>query len=183
MDISHIQARKAQTGDFEAIMLLMSHAQAAIRTLGIDQWQDGYPEPELIASDIEKQIGWVFADGEAIAGYAVLLFGREPIYDELDGAWLTSGDRYVTIHRMAIDDGYRRTGLSRKMIAFAEEQARKQGLLSVRADTHRGNLAMRGLMKNCGYEICGEVVYAMCLGDPIRVAYEKVLEKKASCGS
>ena len=43
MDIPHIQARKAQTGDFEAIMLLMSHAQAAIRTLGIDQWQDGYP--------------------------------------------------------------------------------------------------------------------------------------------
>ena len=113
----------------------------------------------------------------------MLLFGREPIYDALDGAWLTSGDRYVTIHRMAIDDGYRRTGLSRKMIAFAEEQARNQGLLSVRADTHRGNLAMRGLMKNCGYEICGEVAYSVCLGDPIRVAYEKVLEKNSQCGS
>ena len=84
---------------------------------------------------------------------------------------------------MAIDDGYRRTGLSRRMIAFAEEQARSQGMISVRADTHRGNLAMRGLMKNCGYEICGEVVYAMCLGDPIRVAYEKVLENEAPCGS
>ena len=183
MSISNILPRRAQHADFDAIMLLMSHAQAAIRALGIDQWQDGYPEPELIASDIEKQIGWVFADGERIAGYAVLLFGREPIYDALDGAWLTSGDRYVTIHRMAIDDGYRRTGLSRKMIAFAEEQARDQGLLSVRADTHRGNLAMRGLMKNCGYEICGEVAYSVCLGDPIRVAYEKVLEKNSQCGS
>ena len=37
MDITHIQARKAQPGDFDAIMLLMRHAQAAIRTLGIDQ--------------------------------------------------------------------------------------------------------------------------------------------------
>lgn len=183
MDIPHIQARKAQTGDFDAILRLLDHARAAIRTLGIDQWQDGYPEPELIASDIERQIGWVFADGERIAGYAVLLFGREPIYDELDGAWLTSGDRYVTIHRMAIDDGYRRTGLSRRMIAFAEEQARAQGLLSVRADTHRGNLAMRGLMKNCGYALCGEVRYDVTAGDPIRVAYEKALEKNAPCGS
>ena len=182
MDIAHIQARKAQTGDFEAIMLLMSHAQAAIRTLGIDQWQDGYPEPELIASDIEKQIGWVFADGEAIAGYAVLLSGREPVYDALDGAWLTLGDRYLTIHRMAIDDGYRGTGLSRQMIAFAEEQARSQGLISVRADTHRGNLAMRGLMKNCCYALCGEVRYDVTAGDPIRVAYEKVLEKNVPCG-
>ena len=183
MDIPHIQARKAQTGDFGAIMLLMSHAQAAIRTLGIDQWQDGYPEPELIAEGIERQIGWVFADGERIAGYAVLLFGREPIYDELDGAWLPSGDRYVTIHRMAIDDGYRGTGLSRKMIAFAEEQARSQGLLSVRADTHRGNLAMRGLMRRCGYALCGEVRYDVTAGDPIRVAYEKLLEKDTQCGS
>ena len=168
--------------DTDDIMVVIEEARESIGRLGIDQWQDGYPEPELIASDIEKQIGWVFADGERIAGYAVLLFGREPIYDALDGAWLTSGDRYVTIHRMAIDDGYRRTGLSRKMIAFAEEQARNQGMISVRADTHRGNLAMRGLMKNCGYEICGEVVYAMCLGDPIRVAYEKILEKNSQCG-
>ena len=183
MDIPHIQARKAQRGDFDAILRLLDHARAAIRTLGIDQWQDGYPEPELIASDIEKQIGWVFADGDAIAGYAVLLFGREPIYDELDGAWLISGERYVTIHRMAIDDGYRGTGLSRKMIAFAEEQAREQGLLSVRADTHRGNLAMRGLMRRCGYALCGEVRYDVTAGDPIRVAYEKLLEKDTQCGS
>ena len=183
MDIPHIQARKAQTGDFNAIMLLMSHAQAAIRTLGIDQWQDGYPEPELITEDIALQRGWVFADGETVAGYAVLLTGREPVYDELDGAWLTSGDRYVTIHRMAIDDGYRGTGLSRTMIAFAEEQAREQGLLSVRADTHRGNLAMRGLMRKCGYALCGEVRYDVTAGDPIRVAYEKLLEPDASCGS
>lgn len=175
MSISNILPRRAQHADFDAIMLLMSHAQAAIRALGIDQWQDGYPEPELIQEDIEKQIGWVFADGERIAGYAVLLFGREPIYDALDGEWLTSGDRYVTIHRMAIDDGYRGTGLSRQMIAFTEEQARSRNLISVRVDTHRGNLAMRGLMKKCGYEVCGEVVYSMCLGDPIRVAYEKLI--------
>lgn len=182
MNTSRILPRRAQAADFDAIMELLDHARAAIRTLGIDQWQDGYPEPELIASDIEKQIGWVFADGDAIAGYAVLLADPEPIYDALDGDWLTSGDRYLTIHRMAINDGYRRTGLSRQMIAFAEEQAQKHDLLSVRADTHRGNLAMRGLMRNCGYEICGEVVYSVCLGDPIRVAYEKVLEKDAPCG-
>ena len=178
-----MEFRRAVPSDLPGIMDVIHQAQAFIAGLGIDQWQDGYPEPELIASDIEKQIGWVFADGEVIAGYAVLLFGREPIYDELDGAWLTSGDRYVTIHRMAIDDGYRRTGLSRKMIAFAEEQAREQGLLSVRADTHRGNLAMRGLMRRCGYALCGEVRYDVTAGDPIRVAYEKLLEKDTQCGS
>ena len=48
-------------------------------------------------------------------------------------------------------------------------------VLSVRADTHRGNLAMRGLMRKCGYALCGEVRYDVTAGDPIRVAYEKLI--------
>lgn len=182
MNLSDIQPRRAEARDFDGIQNLIVHARAAIRGLGIDQWQDGYPEPELIAEDIRLGRGWVFAGGDAIAGYAVLVPGREPAYDALDGAWRTQGDRYLTIHRMAIDDGYRGSGLSARMIAFAEAQARSQGLISVRADTHRGNLAMRGLMRKCGYALCGEVRYEVTAGDPVRVAYEKVLEPDERCG-
>ena len=182
MNPSHIQPRLAETCDYDAILSLIGRARAAIRSLGIDQWQDGYPEPELIAEDIALRRGWVFADGEAVAGYAVLLAGREPIYDALEGAWRTRGDCYLTIHRMAIDDGYRGTGLSVRILSFAEELARSQDLASVRADTHRGNLAMRGLLQKCGYALCGEVRYDVTAGDPLRVAYEKVFEPDEKCG-
>jgi RimJ/RimL family protein N-acetyltransferase len=79
---------------------------------------------------------------------------------------------------MAIDDGYRGTGLSRSIITFAEDLARQQKLISVRADTHRGNLAMRGLMNKCSFSLCGEVEYEVTAGDPVRVAYEKLLNKE-----
>ena len=172
-----IQPRLAQPSDHEAIMTLIGHAQAYIRTFGIDQWQDGYPEPECIRADIEEQVGWVFDDNGRIAGYCVLLAGKEPIYDTIEGKWITAGDNYLTIHRMAIDDAWRGQGLSSQMIAFAETFAGEKRLLSVRADTHTGNLAMRGLLEKKGFAYCGTVSYAGLVnhGDPIRVAYEKLL--------
>ncbi|MBQ8506198.1 MAG: GNAT family N-acetyltransferase [Clostridia bacterium] len=170
-----IKARPAAQRDYEPLLPLIRRAQARIARLGIDQWQDGYPEPELIQEDISLGRGWVFDDDGRVAAYAVLLPGREPVYDTLEGKWLTEGENYLTIHRMAIDDDWCGKGLSMQMIAFAEELARRQGLSSLRADTHRGNLAMRGLLNKCGFAYCGEVVYEVTAGDPVRVAYEKMV--------
>ena len=44
-----VNVRPAEAWDREALDALFRHARAAIARLGIDQWQDGYPEPELIA--------------------------------------------------------------------------------------------------------------------------------------
>ena len=171
--ISH---RLAQSNDHAAIMTLIAHARAAIAALGIDQWQDGYPEPEVIAADIEKGIGILFEVDGRIAGYMVALNDPEPIYDQLKREWLQNDAPYLTVHRMAIDDGFRGTGLSMAMFAHAEALARSLNLKSVRADTHTGNRAMRGLLKKCGYTYCGDVIYDVSAGDPVRVAYEKILK-------
>ena len=156
-------------------MTLIAHARAAIAALGIDQWQDGYPEPEVIAADIEKGIGILFEVDGRIAGYMVALNDPEPIYDQLKREWLQNDAPYLTVHRMAIDDGFRGTGLSMAMFAFAESLAREKELASMRADTHTGNLAMRRLLDKCGFTYCGDVRYPVAAGDPIRVSYEKIL--------
>ena len=170
-----MEFRKATPADLAGIMDVVHQAQAFIAGQGIDQWQDGYPEPELLARDIESGIGCVFEVDGIIAGYMVPLAEPEPVYNALDGEWINRDAPYLTVHRMAIDDGYRGTGLSRQMLAYAEALARDRGMKSVRADTHRGNLAMRGLLAKCGFVYCGEVVYEVSAGDPIRVAYEKLI--------
>lgn len=170
-----MNARLAEMKDLASIMALISHARSAIARLGIDQWQDGYPEPEVIASDIESGIGWVFEVEGRIAGYMVPLADPEPIYEQLTGKWLQNDLPYLTVHRMAIDDGYRGTGLSMQMFAHAQNLAQEKKLSSVRADTHTGNLAMRRLLDKCGFTYVGDVSYPVTAGDPIRVAYEKIL--------
>lgn len=171
------KSRPAEARDLRAILRLIRHARSAIRALGIDQWQDGYPEPEVIEGDILRGAGRVFERDGEIAGYMVPLPGIEPAYAHIDGAWLCDGP-YLTVHRMAIDDAWRGSGLSVEMLESAEALARECGAASVRADTHRGNRAMRGLLEKCGYACCGEVAYDVTAGDPIRVAYEKRLEDR-----
>ena len=167
--------RQAEPRDRYAILAVVAHARAAIRALGIDQWQDGYPEPEVIEADIAGGIGHVFeADGQ-IAGYMALSAAPEAVYAHIDGAWQCEGP-YLTVHRMCIDDGFRGTGLSVNMFAFAQESAKAGGFASVRADTHRGNIVMQKLMRKCGFVHCGTVVYKVTAGDPLRVAYEKRIE-------
>ena len=170
--MNHSANRRAEPRDLDAIVAVVVHARAAIRALGIDQWQDGYPEPELLASDIAAGIGHVFEADGRIAGYLALASAPEPVYAHIDGAWLCDAP-YLTVHRMCIDDGFRGTGLSARMIALAEDIARANRLASVRADTHRGNIVMQKLLVKCGFQRCGEVVYPVTAGDPIRIAYEK----------
>ena len=167
--------RPALPQDLDAILTIVGHARAAILALGIDQWQDGYPEPEVIEADIAAGIGYVFEAGGHIAGYLALAGEPEAVYERIDGAWLTGGP-YLTVHRMCIDDGFRGSGLSKDMLAFAEETARSRKLASVRADTHRGNAVMQRLLQGYGFLRCGTVVYEVTAGDPIRIAYEKRIE-------
>ena len=164
--------RTAAPRDLGAILAVVDRARAAIRALGIDQWQDGYPEPEVIEADIASGIGHVFEVDGRLAGYLALADAPEDVYAHIDGAWRTDGP-YLTVHRMCIDDGFRGTGLSAQMLAFAEQTARTRGLVSLRADTHRGNIVMQKLLQKCGLERCGEVAYPVTAGDPIRIAYEK----------
>lgn len=166
--------RKAVPADLPGMMTLVKQAQAFMAALGIDQWQDGYPEESLLAEDIRLGRIYVYDDDGAIASIAVMTDEPEPIYDELDGCWLTDG-RYLTIHRMALDDAHRHGGLAGKIIDHAVEMARSLHLGSIRADTHRGNKAMRRFLEKNGFVECGLVTYDVTAGDPIRVAYERLL--------
>ena len=166
------QFRKAVSEDLEKIMTLIGNAQAAMAALGIDQWQDGYPDREVIENDIA--LGRLYVE-DHIGAMAALVTGREPAYEALEGQWLNEG-AYLTVHRMALDAAHRGDGhTANDVFAFAFDFAKAHQCASVRVDTHRGNVRMRKcLQKNCFVE-CGEVRYDSCTGDPIRVAYEKTV--------
>ncbi len=169
--ISH---RPAEARDLDAILAVVAQARRAIAKLGIDQWQDGYPEREVIEADIARGIGYAFEVDGKLTGYLALAPSPEPVYAQIDGAWLTDGE-YLTVHRSCAGDASRGKGLGSAMLAFAEECARERGCASVRADTHRGNIVMRHLLEKRGFAYCGEVRYPVTAGDPMRAAYEKLV--------
>ena len=169
--------RKTTTADLPVVMPIYEEARVSIGALGIDQWQDGYPAEADIAADIANGEAWcVELDGEIVGTFAFLL-GGEPDYDVIEnGAWLTDSDstaaKYATIHRIAVSGARRGCGISTAIVNFTKERAAENGMVSVRVDTHFGNVVMRRMVEKHGFKECGTIYLAN--GDP-RVGYEYVI--------
>lgn len=170
-----VEIRKTTESDLSAILLIFDEARATIAALGIDQWQNGYPNPEVIRNDIEKtQSHCVIVDGE-ICGTFALIDDGEPTYNEIfDGEWQTGDgrDHYYAIHRVAISVKCRGKGISTAIINYCAEEARNANKTSLRIDTHRGNVIMRKMLEKHGFSHCG-TIYIESRDE--RVAYEKTL--------
>ena len=169
--------RKTAPFEISRVLEILSEGRAAIARLGIDQWQDGYPNREVIVSDVEKGISHVLLENGIIEGTAVLMTDREPTYDEIfDGGWLTQGDNYFTIHRIALGDRLRGKGAASFVIDTAVSMAKSAGCVSVRVDTHEGNIAMRKMLEKNGFVYCGTIFLEPSRTEKVkRVAYERVL--------
>ena len=50
--------RKAIPSDADAIMNIFLQAQARLRSQGVNQWQNGYPNIEIVDSDIASENVW-----------------------------------------------------------------------------------------------------------------------------
>lgn len=164
--------RKAELSEVTPIWEILQQAILRRKNDGSAQWQDGYPNPEVVQKDIEKGEGFVLVDEETIIGYSAVLINDEPAYDEIEGNWLTTED-FVVIHRVAISEKYLGKGFAKMIIKYVEDFALSNNIFSVKADTNFDNIAMMKIFENLGYTYCGDVFFR---GSP-RKAYEKVLVK------
>jgi len=162
--------RLAREEDLDQIWGILNDAIRRRKEEGSNQWQDGYPNPEVVRADIAKDSGYVLTDGDTIVGYCAILINDEPEYANLRGNWLTEGD-FVLYHRVAVSDKYLGRGLAQEMLKHVEEYAREHGIRSVKADTNFDNLGMLRIFEKLGYAYCGEVSFR----GSSRKAFEKVL--------
>ena len=167
------QFRRAEEKDASKIWEILQQAIQKRKEEGSEQWQDGYPNPEIVANDIASKQGFVVLADEILAGYVCIAINDEPAYDELEGAWLTNED-FVVFHRAAIHKDFVGKGLATKMFNSIEKYALHNKIHSIKADTNFDNKPMLYLFEKLGYTYCGEVYFR---GAP-RKAYEKVLNNK-----
>ena len=162
----------ATAEDLDTLFPIYQTAVRTIGALGIDQWQKGYPTREILLEDVEaEELYRIEIDGRTAGGFALLL-RRDPTYDVIRGAWKTGDEgAYAAVHRVAVDPLFRGRDLPLFLYDFAERMAREKGLVSLRIDTHEGNVVMRRSLEKCGFSHVGEITLPD--GSP-RVAYEKV---------
>lgn len=162
--------RKAVPTEAEAIWEILQGAIARRKADGSQQWQDGYPNPRVIANDMAKDAAYVLTQEREVVGYAAVMVNGEPAYDDLEGEWLTHGD-YMVVHRVAVSEKHLGKGLARIIFAHLERHALSLGIHSIKVDTNFDNAPMLHILDRLGYTHCGGVTLR---GAP-RLAFEKVL--------
>jgi RimJ/RimL family protein N-acetyltransferase len=166
------QFRQANYSEASQIWQILKDAIKRRKEDGSNQWQDGYPNMEVVISDIEKKIGFVFTQNDTIIGYSAVIINDEPDYINIEGKWLSDQD-FIVYHRVAISEEFLAKGMAKKMMKLIEQYALSKNIYSLKADTNHDNIPMMKIFEKLGYSFCG-IVY---IRQSPRRAYEKVLKK------
>ena len=163
--------RRATPTDHTAIWQILQSAIARRAADGSSQWQNGYPNADVVRTDIDNGFGHVLVDDDGgIGACCTIIVNDEPTYLTIVGRWLTAGD-FVVVHRIAVAEPWLRRGLAQTILGHVEEVARARGIPAVRVDTKDDNTSMLRVFAKCGYTKCGEIVVD---GSP-RIAFEKIV--------
>lgn len=162
--------RLATFSELPIIWEILQQAIEQRRLSGSDQWQNGYPNEEVVTKDIENGYGYVLVDNDVIIAYAAIIFDIEPAYTNIKGKWLTN-DKYVVIHRVATADTVKGKGVATHLFKEIEALSLLKNVNSIKVDTNFDNIPMLKILDKLGYTYCGDVFF----NEAARRAYEKVL--------
>ena len=102
------------------------------------------PEPMILDYNeiIQKDHAFVACEGENLAGYVTLKDGVE---------------KYMWLDILAVSKAFKGRGIGGKLIAFAENYMREQGMKESRLYTHVKYEHIQAIYKHYGYEIYDRV--------------------------
>ncbi len=142
---------KAAIEDIEIVKRIYESARKYMRESGNpDQWRDGYPQEEIIRTDIENGCLYLVWEEEEALAVFFCSEGPDPTYEVIEcGSWL-SDEPYAVIHRIAVSDSARGRGISRICFDFAVNRCP-----NIRIDTHKHNLPMQASLARYGFVRCG----------------------------
>ncbi|MFD1772632.1 GNAT family N-acetyltransferase [Paenibacillus rhizophilus] len=161
--------RQGRMEELEQIMALIAECVRVMREGGSDQWDETYPNAEIIKEDIERGTLYVCEENGAAAGILVMDENQAEPYAEIE--WVEKEGPHLVMHRLAVHPQIQGKGIARRLISFAENFAADHGYKSIRMDTYAQNAKALELYRRLGYEIRGQFRL------PGKTAHFPVLEK------
>lgn len=152
--------RLAKEADLNRILEIYEIARQFMRSNGNPtQWNNGYPQPDLLEEDIQLNRLYVVEAEDEIKGVFVFFIGADPTYAYIEGSW-RSDTPYGVIHRIAGVGG----GIFPVALDFCLSQ-----ISQMRIDTHENNKPMQHVVEKAGFSRRG-IIYVED-GTP-RIAYD-----------
>ncbi len=146
---------QAALADAPAVMELITQCMREMRANDIDQWDDIYPNLPVVEAGARAGSLYVIRqEGQVIA--SICLDEEQPEeYRPLN--WQVTEGTALVIHRLCVHPEWRRHGLARRLMEFAESLAAERGYGSIRLDSYTGNPRAQALYEGRGYQRVGQV--------------------------
>lgn len=148
--------RPADERDAEAIVALFKQAIAHMCANGIEQWDDKYPDADLLRGDIKSGEMRVLERGGDILAVVVINAKQDDEYAQ--GDW-RCGSNPAVIHRLCVHPTHQHQGIAAEVMRHAEQLIAEQGYDCIRLDAFTQNPYALRLYERFGYRKAGEVTY------------------------
>lgn len=137
------------------VMNIIQEASEHMEANNIPQWDSIYPDRMTFENDIiENTLFGIFVEN-VLAGVMVLNCFQDKEYQDIK--WKLNDNRPLVVHRLCISPKFQGRGLSKYLMHFAEEYARKNDFISIRLDAFKLNPVSVGLYRKLGYNERGSV--------------------------
>ncbi len=153
----NLNFRKATPKDLPEILSLYKAVVENMIASGINQWNDEYPNKEVLSDDISKGeliVGVV--DDKILAAFVMNEFADEDYYK---AAWQYPDLSWCVVHRLCVSPLYHRQGLATLVMEYVESTARAQGYEAIHLDTFSGNPKALNLYHKLGFTDVGEAYW------------------------
>ncbi|MFA6939830.1 MAG: GNAT family N-acetyltransferase [Clostridiaceae bacterium] len=157
MNIIDMKIKKAQIKDSDKIMAVINNAVNDMEAEGIHQWDNIYPNTDVIKDDINEGNLYVYIDEGIIKGLMVLNEFQDVEYKLVK--WQQDKGRNLVIHRLCIDPSFKGQGLATKFVKFAEKFGKSNSYQSIRLDAFTENKHALNLYQKNGYQLRGTVTF------------------------
>ena len=166
-----MEIRKGKSKDINNIVEIIKDSIIDMESNGIYQWDDIYPNKEVIIEDINNSNLYVYIDENIIKGVVTLNEVQDNEYKSIE--WKYNIGKILIVHRLCVNPKYKGNGIATTLMKYAEKVAKDNEYNSIRLDAFAQNKGACKLYEKNGYKKRGSVFFRkgefICLEKEIKI--------------
>ena len=137
--------RLAQKSDLDRVLQITRLCAREMESRKVFQWNEHYPDRQSFVNDINNSELYVYCIQDMVIGCVSICAFMDEVYSKV--SWKTDGKNSVYVHRLAVGPKHQKQGIGSKLMDFAENESKLNGIESIRLDTFSQNTVNQNFMR------------------------------------
>ena len=151
--------RLAQKSDLDRVLQITRLCAREMESRKVFQWNEHYPDRQSFVNDINNSELYVYCIQDMVIGCVSICAFMDEVYSKV--SWKTDGKNSVYVHRLAVDPKHQKHGVGSKLMDFAENESKLNGIESIRLDTFSQNTVNQNFYEKRGYVKLDDIYFPL----------------------